>query len=322
MMMPGRKYTQLSSGYRYGFNGKENDNDIKGDGNQYDYGFRIYDPRVGRFLSTDPLFKGYPWNSPYSYAEGDVIRSVDLDGLEKLIVTNTKDKYGRPKSMVITGLRDIQTKQAVDVNLKDVPDRDVLIITKQQGKRDIKSYDNLNKNYEKQIQKAPVEEGSNIDNSIKIPDGANGAIAKDAFFNGQRLIGEASYDDGKVEAFRSVTNYHLDNPIEKTYTFDNLQLSNLENKENRDIFVQSSIDEYNLSKDKFGKSYNLKTTLIDQVVITAGKADFKGAQLAATDIAKRLGVRVLVKIDDNVKNSSGPSSNPAHVDVKFSGVRY
>lgn len=46
--------------YRYGFNGKENDNEVKGSGNQYDYGFRIYDPRIGRFLSTDPLFKTYP----------------------------------------------------------------------------------------------------------------------------------------------------------------------------------------------------------------------------------------------------------------------
>jgi len=30
--------------------------------------------------------KSYPWNSPYSYPEGDVIRSIDLDGLEKYII--------------------------------------------------------------------------------------------------------------------------------------------------------------------------------------------------------------------------------------------
>ena len=83
MQMPGRK---LSGGYRYGFNGKENDNEVKGEGNQQDYGMRIYDGRIGKFLSVDPLSKSYPWNSPYSYAEGDVIRSVDLDGLEKVIV--------------------------------------------------------------------------------------------------------------------------------------------------------------------------------------------------------------------------------------------
>ncbi|MEZ2442984.1 RHS repeat-associated core domain-containing protein [Chitinophaga sp. RCC_12] len=46
--------------YRYGFNGKENDNEVKGEGNQQDYGMRIYDPRLGRFLSVDPLTKGYP----------------------------------------------------------------------------------------------------------------------------------------------------------------------------------------------------------------------------------------------------------------------
>ena len=85
MLQPGRKYSG-GSGYRYGFNGKENDKDVSGDGNQYDYGFRIYNPRIGKFLSFDPLFKGYPWNSTYAYAENDVIRSIDLDGLEKITI--------------------------------------------------------------------------------------------------------------------------------------------------------------------------------------------------------------------------------------------
>jgi RHS repeat-associated protein len=62
MQMPGRIFN--SGNYRFGFNGKEMDNEVKGSGNQYDYGFRIYDPRLGRFLSVDPLSKSYPWNSP------------------------------------------------------------------------------------------------------------------------------------------------------------------------------------------------------------------------------------------------------------------
>jgi hypothetical protein len=37
MGMPGRKYSAVNQ-YRYGFNGKENDNEVKGDGNQQDYG--------------------------------------------------------------------------------------------------------------------------------------------------------------------------------------------------------------------------------------------------------------------------------------------
>ncbi len=80
--MPGRQYKLNANSYRYGFNGKENDNDVKGEGNQQDYGMRIYDPRLGRFLSVDPLAKSYPWLSTYSYAENNPVNYIDLDGLE------------------------------------------------------------------------------------------------------------------------------------------------------------------------------------------------------------------------------------------------
>ncbi|MEM1408114.1 MAG: LamG-like jellyroll fold domain-containing protein, partial [Bacteroidota bacterium] len=48
----------------------------------YDYGFRIYNPALGRFLSVDPLTKGYPMLTPYQYASNTPIYAVDLDGLE------------------------------------------------------------------------------------------------------------------------------------------------------------------------------------------------------------------------------------------------
>ena len=50
--MPGRKYSPTNS-YRYGFNGQEKLDEIKGYGNSLDFGARIYDPRLGRFLSVD-----------------------------------------------------------------------------------------------------------------------------------------------------------------------------------------------------------------------------------------------------------------------------
>jgi len=70
----------FSDGYRFGFNGKENDKDF-GEGIQ-DYGMRIYDERNARFLSTDPLFKSYPWYTPYQFAGNMPIKYIDLDGLE------------------------------------------------------------------------------------------------------------------------------------------------------------------------------------------------------------------------------------------------
>jgi RHS repeat-associated protein len=80
-LMPERKY-DVGVGYRYGFNDKENDNEVKGEGNQQDYGMRIYDPRLGRFLSVDPMKKDYPWYTPYQFAGNRPIIAIDLDGLE------------------------------------------------------------------------------------------------------------------------------------------------------------------------------------------------------------------------------------------------
>ncbi len=80
--MPGRTLP-TSGGYRYGFNGKEEDDEVKGNGNQQDYGMRIYDPRVGKFLSVDPLTNDYPWYSPYQFAGNKPIWAIDLDGAEE-----------------------------------------------------------------------------------------------------------------------------------------------------------------------------------------------------------------------------------------------
>jgi RHS repeat-associated protein len=85
MQMAGRVFS--GSGYRYGFNGKENDNEVKGLGNQQDYGMRIYDPRLGKFLSVDPLTKSYPELTPYQFASNSPIQAIDLDGLEAALVT-------------------------------------------------------------------------------------------------------------------------------------------------------------------------------------------------------------------------------------------
>ena len=82
-IMPGRNFT--SSSYRYGFNGKEKDPEgLGGSGATYDYGFRIYNPNLCRFLSVDPLTKQFPFWTPYQFAGNNSISGIDLDGLEYL----------------------------------------------------------------------------------------------------------------------------------------------------------------------------------------------------------------------------------------------
>ena len=53
--MPGRFYN--ASSYRMGFNGQWKDNEFTGiDGGHYEFKFREYDCRIGRFWTVDPLF--------------------------------------------------------------------------------------------------------------------------------------------------------------------------------------------------------------------------------------------------------------------------
>jgi RHS repeat-associated protein len=68
--------------YRFGFNGQEKVNEWSGVGNYNDFLFRGQDSRIGRFLSVDPVASDYPWNSPYAFAENNVIEGKDLEGRE------------------------------------------------------------------------------------------------------------------------------------------------------------------------------------------------------------------------------------------------
>ncbi len=97
--LPTRVYA--STDYRFGFNGKENDNEVKGDGNSYDFGARIHDPRLGRWLSLDPLTKKYPELTPYQFASNRPIDGIDQDGLEYATFTILV-KNGKTQSISVT----------------------------------------------------------------------------------------------------------------------------------------------------------------------------------------------------------------------------
>lgn len=103
--MPGRSYS-AGNQYRYGFNGKEQDNEVSGQGNQYDYGFRIYNPRLGKFLSVDPLTKSYPYFTPYQFAGNMPIAAIDLDGSEQYVVIYHKDQAGKTGRVSIYAMTD------------------------------------------------------------------------------------------------------------------------------------------------------------------------------------------------------------------------
>lgn len=77
--------------YRYGFQGQEADDEIKGEGNSVNFEYRMHDPRLGRFFAIDPLAHSFPWNSPYAFSENNVIHCIELEGLEKVPVNEIWD---------------------------------------------------------------------------------------------------------------------------------------------------------------------------------------------------------------------------------------
>ncbi len=87
MLMPTKH--ENSGEYRYGFQGQEADNEVKGEGNSVNYKYRMHDPRLGRFFAVDPLFREYPHNSVYAFSENRIMDAIELEGLEAYFIHGT-----------------------------------------------------------------------------------------------------------------------------------------------------------------------------------------------------------------------------------------
>lgn len=122
--MPGRKFNSDKS--VYGFNGKRKDNEIYGEGNAYDFEARIQDPRLGKFLSVDPMYRNFPNQSPYLFAGNSPIKFIDEGGLFKLDPSLEKThpliyKYlsSQIESDVMSSAKIINSFKTMNPNLTD-----------------------------------------------------------------------------------------------------------------------------------------------------------------------------------------------------------
>ncbi len=88
----------IKESYRYGFNGSEREDaiDIAG----YDFGARIYDSRIGRWLSVDPAFKDYPSYTPYNFGANSPIVNIDSDGKRIYFVPGLGYRPEKPEKYV------------------------------------------------------------------------------------------------------------------------------------------------------------------------------------------------------------------------------
>jgi RHS repeat-associated protein len=89
-LMPGRNLN--ASDYRFGFNGAEKDDEWTGNtGSHLSFKYRIYDSRIAKFLSVDPLWKKYPSLTTYQFSSLNPIWMREIEGLEGAVSNAIQD---------------------------------------------------------------------------------------------------------------------------------------------------------------------------------------------------------------------------------------
>jgi len=97
MLQPGMYAENNNRRTHFGFNGMLRDDDVKdklqtpedeGRGNSYATHYRLYDPRVTRWFSIDPLVAQFPWTSPYTGMGNNPVSRIDPMGDADYISTD------------------------------------------------------------------------------------------------------------------------------------------------------------------------------------------------------------------------------------------
>jgi RHS repeat-associated protein len=206
MMMPGRKY-QAGSGYRYGFNGKELD---KEGPVQYDYGFRIYNPALGRFLSVDPLTYSYPYYTPYQFAGNMPIAAIDLDGLEQYVVTYYKDQNSKVTKIEVRAVfenSDMSTPLNQKVHkigtTEDIAKGNVLVFEIKKEKNGKESMEIVDRKDNNNLTKDEAKIFKKTKANLELEKGEEQSLEYGTDKPKQLLYSSKSFDNSKTKTFSS-----------------------------------------------------------------------------------------------------------------------
>ena len=110
--------------YRFSFNGMEKDDEVKGLGNSLDFGARIYDSRLARWYSLDPLQSNTPWDSPFAAMGNNPIFYIDKDGKVKITYITAVAKDGKETTIKMVD----ENKTRLGVNNKLLEFMGVMLI--------------------------------------------------------------------------------------------------------------------------------------------------------------------------------------------------
>jgi RHS repeat-associated protein len=178
-----------------GYQGQLADDDIKGEGNSYNFEYRMHDPRLGRFFAVDPMAHKREWLSPYNFVQNNPISRVDPNGA----LDDEFDKNGKKISDLGGDKVNFYHQENGDTKIEDQKTCETNTI--KNGEKLIKGFTQRNKSTdwstltsEFSSGKGPVKSLiSDFDNSAK---GIFGSLNKfDNTFSGKAR--EAVVEDGK-----------------------------------------------------------------------------------------------------------------------------
>ncbi len=123
--LPGRTFQDgRFDGYRFSFNGMEKIDEINGSGNVLDFGARIYDSRLGRWLSRDPHEKKYSGFTPFCFNNNNPVFFFDptgKDGIASIIMATGEGAgtISNPNSIEISATYYYNLAQISDPTIPD-----------------------------------------------------------------------------------------------------------------------------------------------------------------------------------------------------------
>jgi RHS repeat-associated protein len=254
MNMPGRSFSVEE--YRYGFNGKENQDELMADNSSQDFGARMYDARVGRWWGMDPNAHDYAHLSPYNSFENNPIYFNDPDGKDATVTIVGNTIYISSKIYIygIDANEDIRSKIQSAIEVK--------------WGRDFK-YKGYNVKFNVQVElwtmdksQDPMESGSNlieINNNVPngrsyVVDGKTGRWSKSPSQWAHEFGHLVGFDDGYIEYYE----YGIvqgEKPKKKLWIKNAFGTENIMSNSSKDV-EQKNIDwmcEYILERVTNGK---------------------------------------------------------------------